>query len=266
MLAGFATDRKIELAKELERLAARRRFARARRRRQLQRRRRRERGGHHERHPPVAVARTAATSASARSPTTATRRRPASASASAARPTSSISPRRRRRPPTGPPVCSAPPSPAAVALTVVLDPFVTAQFLGVISSTLNGESVVKGRSLFKDRVGEQVASPLFTLVDDPTNPLAYTATDLDGEGLAARRNVLDRRRRAARVRAQQLQRPSRRHASAPATPCAAGSRARPVSAAWRCSCSRARVRRPSSSRDVERRRARAVGVRVCTAV
>jgi PmbA protein len=35
-----------------------------------------------------------------------------------------------------------------------------------------------------------VASSIVTLVDDPTNPKAYTATDLDGEGLAARRNVL----------------------------------------------------------------------------
>lgn len=80
--------------------------------------------------------------------------------------------------------------PPSRRLTVVLDPFVTAQFLGIISSTLNGEAVIKGRSLFKDRIGEQVASPLFRLVDDPTNPLAYTATELDGEGLAARRNVL----------------------------------------------------------------------------
>src|SRR5918994_5292656 len=80
--------------------------------------------------------------------------------------------------------------PPSRRLTVVLDPFVTAQFLGVISSTLNGESVVKGRSLFRDRLGEQVACPLVTLVDDPTNPEAYTATDVDGEGLAARRNVL----------------------------------------------------------------------------
>jgi PmbA protein len=74
--------------------------------------------------------------------------------------------------------------------TVVFDPYVTAMLLGVVSSTLNGEAVAKGRSLFKDRVGDQVAHPMFTLVDDPTNPLAYTATDLDGEGLAARRNVL----------------------------------------------------------------------------
>ncbi|MEI6495193.1 MAG: TldD/PmbA family protein [Actinomycetota bacterium] len=80
--------------------------------------------------------------------------------------------------------------PPSKRLTVVLDPYVTAQFLGIISSTLNGEAVIKGRSLFKDRVGETVASPLFTLVDDPTNPLAYTASDVDGEGLAARRNVL----------------------------------------------------------------------------
>lgn len=80
--------------------------------------------------------------------------------------------------------------PASRRVTVVLDPFVTAQFLGIIGSTLNGESVVKGRSLFRDRLGENVAAPGVTLVDDPTNPLAFTATDVDGEGLAARRNVL----------------------------------------------------------------------------
>jgi PmbA protein len=80
--------------------------------------------------------------------------------------------------------------PQSKRTTVVFDPYVTAMLLGVVSSTLNGEAVAKGRSLFKDRVGDQVAHPAFTLVDDPTNPLAYTATDLDGEGLAARRNEL----------------------------------------------------------------------------
>jgi PmbA protein len=80
--------------------------------------------------------------------------------------------------------------PASRRTTVVLDPYVTAQFLSIISSTLNGEAVVKGRSLFKDRLGDEVAPSFVTLVDDPTNPLAYTATDVDGEGLAARRNAL----------------------------------------------------------------------------
>jgi PmbA protein len=74
--------------------------------------------------------------------------------------------------------------------TVVLDPWVTAQLLGILGYTLNGDAVLKGRSLFADRLGESVASPLVTLVDDPTDIRAFTATDTDGEGLATRRNVL----------------------------------------------------------------------------
>ncbi|MBX3285829.1 MAG: TldD/PmbA family protein [Actinobacteria bacterium] len=74
--------------------------------------------------------------------------------------------------------------------TVVLDPYVTAQFLGIIGSTLSGEAVLKGRSLFADRLGEEVAAAAFTLVDDATNPLAYSSSETDGEGLASRRNVL----------------------------------------------------------------------------
>jgi len=80
--------------------------------------------------------------------------------------------------------------PPSKRTTVVLDPMVTAQFMGIIGSTLNGESVVKGRSMFANRLGETVASPLITLIDDPTDSRAYTASELDSEGLAARRNVL----------------------------------------------------------------------------
>ena len=80
--------------------------------------------------------------------------------------------------------------PGSKRTTVVLDPFVTAQFLSIVASTLNGEAVVKGRSLFQDRLGDSVAPSFVNLIDDPTNPLAYTATDVDGEGLAARRNGL----------------------------------------------------------------------------
>ncbi|HJM28386.1 MAG TPA: TldD/PmbA family protein, partial [Acidimicrobiales bacterium] len=74
--------------------------------------------------------------------------------------------------------------------TVILDPYVTAQFLGIIGSTFSGESLLKGRSLFADREGEQIASKMLTLVDDPTDPEAFTATEVDGEGLASRKNIL----------------------------------------------------------------------------
>lgn len=80
--------------------------------------------------------------------------------------------------------------PSSARLAVVLDPYVAAQFLAILSATLNGEAVLKGRSVFADRVGEEVAASGVTLVDDPTNPEAYTAGPRDAEGLASRRNVL----------------------------------------------------------------------------
>ena len=80
--------------------------------------------------------------------------------------------------------------PSSGRMTVVFDPWVSAQFLGIVGGTLSGEAVQKGRSLFADRLGEDVAAPVLTLVDDPTDPAAYTATETDGEGLATRRNVL----------------------------------------------------------------------------
>lgn len=80
--------------------------------------------------------------------------------------------------------------PPTERLTVVLDPIVTAQFIAIIGSTLSGEAVLKGRSLFADRLGELVAADSVTLVDDPTEPRAFTASEADGEGLATRRNVL----------------------------------------------------------------------------
>jgi PmbA protein len=49
---------------------------------------------------------------------------------------------------------------------------------------------VRGRSFFADRVGDVVASPLVTVVDDPTDPRHFAASVYDGEGLACRRNVL----------------------------------------------------------------------------
>jgi PmbA protein len=51
-------------------------------------------------------------------------------------------------------------------------------------------AVLKGRSFLAGRLGESVAVPFLTLLDDPTNPDAYGASPFDAEGLASRRNVL----------------------------------------------------------------------------
>jgi PmbA protein len=76
--------------------------------------------------------------------------------------------------------------PTSARLTVVLDPWVTAQLLDIVAGTLGGEEVVKSRSLFAGRVGEQVAAPLVTLVEDPTDARSWSASPLDAEGLATR--------------------------------------------------------------------------------
>ena len=80
--------------------------------------------------------------------------------------------------------------PASMRCTAVFDPRSTATLLSIIGGALSGEAVVYGRSFFANRIGEDVASPLFTLVDDPTDPRHCAASVFDGEGLACRRNVL----------------------------------------------------------------------------
>lgn len=75
-------------------------------------------------------------------------------------------------------------------LPLVLEPRMAATILGIVAGTLTGSPVVKGRSPFADREGELIASPLLTLIDDPTDHRSLGADSHDGEGLATRRNLL----------------------------------------------------------------------------
>ena len=76
--------------------------------------------------------------------------------------------------------------PKSRRLPVVFDPLVASSILGVISGALNGESVLKGRSMFATRLGEAVAAPHLSIVDDPTNPEALGAAGYDSEGVPTR--------------------------------------------------------------------------------
>jgi PmbA protein len=75
-------------------------------------------------------------------------------------------------------------------LSIVLEPRLAASIIGLAGGTLTGERVLKGRSPFADRLGEAIASPLLTLLDDPTDPASLAAGSHDGEGLACRPNPL----------------------------------------------------------------------------
>jgi len=80
--------------------------------------------------------------------------------------------------------------PASMKCAAVFEPRTAASFLAIIGGALSGDAVVRGRSFFANRIGELVASPLFSLLDDPTDPRHFGASSHDGEGLACRRNVL----------------------------------------------------------------------------
>ena len=79
---------------------------------------------------------------------------------------------------------------ASQRLAVVLEPRLAAAIVGLLGGTLSGDRVLRGRSPFADRLGEPIAVPGLTLVDDPTDHRSFAADTLDGEGLACRRNVL----------------------------------------------------------------------------
>jgi PmbA protein len=73
---------------------------------------------------------------------------------------------------------------------VVLDAFVAASFVGFIGGMLSADAVQRGRSLFADREGEEIAGPALELVDDATDPAGPGSAPFDGEGSPTRRTPL----------------------------------------------------------------------------
>jgi PmbA protein len=73
---------------------------------------------------------------------------------------------------------------------VVLDAFVAASFIGFIGGMLSADAVQRGRSLFADREGDEIASGAIRLVDDGIDPEGPDSAPFDGEGSARRRTRL----------------------------------------------------------------------------
>jgi PmbA protein len=72
---------------------------------------------------------------------------------------------------------------------VVFDPDTAAELLGTVYSAMSGYAVFRNATFLKDRLGEQVASPLLTIVDEGRRPRGLGSRPFDGEGLPTRRNV-----------------------------------------------------------------------------
>lgn len=72
---------------------------------------------------------------------------------------------------------------------VVFDPETAASLLGHVFRALSGYAVFRNATFLKDRIGERVASPLLSMVDDGRRPRGLGSRPFDGEGLPTRRNV-----------------------------------------------------------------------------
>ncbi len=70
---------------------------------------------------------------------------------------------------------------------VVLEPRVAAQLLGHYAAAANGLNVLRKRSFWADKLGEQVAASQLTIVDDPMHPEGVEDRIFDGEGTATRK-------------------------------------------------------------------------------
>ncbi len=74
-------------------------------------------------------------------------------------------------------------------MPVVFDPETAAELLGTVFSALSGYSVFRKATFLEGRLGEQVASPLLTVVDEGRKPRGLGSRPFDGEGSPTRKNV-----------------------------------------------------------------------------
>ncbi|HHY91741.1 MAG TPA: TldD/PmbA family protein, partial [Firmicutes bacterium] len=69
-------------------------------------------------------------------------------------------------------------------------PQAATQFLGILAPALTAEAVQKKRSLFAERLGEQVGSEAVTVVDDGTLPGGINTSPVDSEGVPTQKTTL----------------------------------------------------------------------------
>ncbi len=68
---------------------------------------------------------------------------------------------------------------------VVFEPRTANSFLRHFAGAINGQSVARGTSFLRDKLGEEVFGSTINIMDDPLRPRGLRSRPFDGEGLAA---------------------------------------------------------------------------------
>jgi PmbA protein len=73
---------------------------------------------------------------------------------------------------------------------ILFDPLVANSILGHIFEGVNGDSVYRGASFLAGKLGEKIAAPQVTVIDDGTIVGGFGTSPFDGEGVPTRRTVV----------------------------------------------------------------------------
>jgi PmbA protein len=83
------------------------------------------------------------------------------------------------------------PKPVATKkVPVIFDRYAAPAFWMGVGSALNGDAVFRKATFLTDYLEKAIVSPLITAVDDPTIPRFISSVPFDGEGQATRKNVI----------------------------------------------------------------------------
>jgi len=75
-------------------------------------------------------------------------------------------------------------------VAIIFEPHMAAGLLGGMLGALDGDMVYKKASFLADKLGEVIAAPGLTVIDDPLLPRGLATTPFDGEGLPTRRKAI----------------------------------------------------------------------------
>ena len=73
---------------------------------------------------------------------------------------------------------------------VVFEPTTARDLVSTIFQAVSGDSIFRKASFLVNRLGEQVASPTLTIIDDGLRPMGLGSRPFDGEGLPTRRTTV----------------------------------------------------------------------------
>lgn len=75
-------------------------------------------------------------------------------------------------------------------MTILLAPHAMTELLSTFSYAFTGDALIKGKTLFKDKIDEKIASHKITIVDNGRYPKGLYSSSYDAEGVVKKKNVL----------------------------------------------------------------------------